>query len=787
MDGAKGNRFSYVTADPFLVINSKGEDVTLTYRGKIIEHKGNPWEFLEQILKDYKIPRIEGLPPFQGGALGYWGYDLARHLEKLPSNAEEDLDIPEMYLGIYDWVLACDNEKQKLTLISTGLPERNADYAKERAENVIGRLNKLDEDQTSLEQKHCVNFVSNFTLAEYTKAIRRVKEYLVSGDSYQVNLSQRFQSEYDGDTWDLYLKLREKNPSPFGAYIDFPEVKILSCSPEEFVNLYDRKVRVRPIKGTRPVGDNAKEIHSNTQQLLSSDKERAENLMIVDLIRNDLGKICKIGSIRVPNLFDVERHPSVLHLVSTVEGDLLESASPVDLLKACFPCGSVTGAPKLRSMEIIGVGVNICEDIWYEYGPTNIQKSNGAELIVNINASPYHAGKRTFRENMIRDRALKNEVFVSYTNLVGGQDELVFDGSSLVVGPNGDLLARGKQFQEDLVITDIYLGTPENVGPSTTNLDDNNIGIPKIIPIPSQINTEPKNNNASEIFEPLDNLSEIYSALVLGTRDYVRKCGFEKVVIGLSGGIDSSLTAAIAVDALGNDNVVGITMPSRYSSDGSVVDAECLARNLGIEIMNVSIEETFTSMLNMLVIPFKNKEPNVAEENLQTRIRGNILMGVSNKFGWMVLTTGNKSEMASGYATLYGDMAGGFAVIKDVPKTLVYDLCKHINLSNSQKNIIPKSVIEKAPSAELKHDQTDQDVLPPYEVLDPIIQAYVEEDMSYKNIVDLGFDAETVKTVIAMINRNEYKRRQAPPGVKITPRAFGRDRRFPIVNKYKDY
>lgn len=433
----------------------------------------------------------------------------------------------------------------------------------------------------------------------------------------------------------------------------------------------------------------------------------------------------------------------------------------------------------------ISVGVNICEDIWYEYGPTNVQKSNGAELIVNINASPYHAGKRTFRENMIRDRALNNKVFVSYTNLVGGQDELVFDGSSLVIGPSGDLLARGKQFQEDLVITDIYFGTPVDIKPSTTNPPED-IGTPKIIRVDSQINTGPKESNASEIFEPMDNLTEIYSALVLGTRDYVRKCGFEKVVIGLSGGIDSSLTAAIAVKALGKDNVVGITMPSRYSSDGSVVDAEYLARNLGIEIMTVSIEETFTSMLNMLAVPFKNKEPNVAEENLQTRIRGNILMGISNKFGWMVLTTGNKSEMASGYATLYGDMAGGFAVIKDVPKTLVYELCKHINLTNYPTNIIPNSVIEKTPSAELKHDQTDQDILPPYEILDPIIQAYVEEDMSYKNIVKLGFDAETVKTVIAMINRNEYKRRQAPPGVKITPRAFGRDRRFPIVNQYRD-
>ena len=295
----------------------------------------------------------------------------------------------------------------------------------------------------------------------------------------------------------------------------------------------------------------------------------------------------------------------------------------------------------------------------------------------------------------------------------------------------------------------------------------------------------PKAALDSCVAAPLDPLAEIYSALVLGTGDYVRKSGFEKVVIGLSGGIDSSLTAAIAADALGSRNVLGVAMPSRYSSEGSLTDARALAENLGIELITVPIEEAFEAMLRTLSGSFRDSPPNVAEENLQTRIRGNILMGLSNKFGWLVLTTGNKSEMATGYATLYGDMAGGFAVIKDVPKTLVYDLARYRNERGAPTTAIPQSVIDKAPSAELKPDQTDQDTLPPYNVLDGILQAYVEEDRSYADMVDMGFDAETVRRVIAMVDRNEYKRRQAPPGVKITPRAFGRDRRLPIINRYR--
>jgi NAD+ synthase (glutamine-hydrolysing) len=438
----------------------------------------------------------------------------------------------------------------------------------------------------------------------------------------------------------------------------------------------------------------------------------------------------------------------------------------------------------------IHIGVNICEDIWYALGPTTVQREAGAEVIVNINASPYYAGKREFREHMLSTRASDNDVYVSYTNMVGGQDELVFDGGSTIFDQTGNIVARGKQFEEELVVVDLDVDAIFNhrLRDSRPRKDRSvlvAIGTAQVIQHSEHTQEKPRTPLDNPICAPIEPLAEIYSALVVGTRDYVRKCGFQKVVIGLSGGIDSTLTAAVAVDALGKDNVLGVAMPSRYSSDGSLTDAEALASNLGIELITVPIEEALQAMLHILSEPFKGREPDVAEENLQTRIRGNILMGISNKFDWMVLTTGNKSEMATGYATLYGDMAGGFAVIKDVPKVLVYELSKHRNANGYPKNVIPTSVIEKVPSAELKPDQTDQDTLPPYEVLDPILQAYVEEDRSLVDIVDMGFDKETVQRVITMVNRNEYKRRQAPPGVKITPRAFGRDRRLPIVNRYK--
>ena len=401
------------------------------------------------------------------------------------------------------------------------------------------------------------------------------------------------------------------------------------------------------------------------------------------------------------------------------------------------------------------VGVNVCEDIWYESGPTNVQADAGARVILNINGSPYHRGKGRFREQMLADRARDNGVYVFYTNLVGGQDELVFDGGSCVFSPSGDVLARGKQFEEDLLIVDI--------DPDATR--------PAVDPTP-----EPA----------LADLEEVYEALTIGTRDYVRKNGFEKVVIGLSGGIDSTLTATIAADALGPENVVVVTMPSRYSSEGSIADSDILAKNLGVKLWNISIEDMFQSSLDSLDPLFAGTGSGVAEENLQARMRGNLLMAISNKFGWLVLTTGNKSEMAMGYGTLYGDMAGGFAVIKDVPKVLVYELAETRN-ARGPSPVIPQSVIDKEPSAELRPDQKDTDSLPPYSVLDPVLEAYVERDKSPADIIGMGFDEEMVKRVIKAVDRNEYKRRQAAPGVKITPRNFGRDRRMPIVNWYRGF
>jgi NAD+ synthase (glutamine-hydrolysing) len=441
----------------------------------------------------------------------------------------------------------------------------------------------------------------------------------------------------------------------------------------------------------------------------------------------------------------------------------------------------------------INIGVNICEDIWYEDGPAKIQAYSGAELIINISASPYHFGKGSVREKMVTARASDNLAIVAFNNLVGGQDELVFDGNSLIVDEKGQILARGKPFQEDLIIADLDI---ESVSQTRLNdarwekeaaIREEQAGmISKKILISDKLLTPKKPKITTGTVEVNGFPEEVYNALVLGTRDYIRKNGFEKVLIGLSGGLDSSLVATVAVDALGKENVVGVAMPSQYSSPGSVTDAELLAKNLGIEILTVPIENTYQSYMGIMAESFKGTEPGVAEENLQARIRGTILMALSNKFGWLVLTTGNKSEMATGYSTLYGDMAGGFAVIKDIPKTMAYKLAEYRN-SLENDNIIPASVITKAPSAELRPDQKDTDTLPPYELLDPILTAYVEEDKSVKQIIDMGYDEAVVRQVARLVDTSEYKRRQAPPGIKITPRAFGRDRRLPITSKFRKY
>ena len=431
-------------------------------------------------------------------------------------------------------------------------------------------------------------------------------------------------------------------------------------------------------------------------------------------------------------------------------------------------------------------GVSVCEDIWYPIGPPTEQAMAGAEVLVNINASPYHAGKRLFRERMLATRAADNSAIVCYVNTIGGQDELVFDGASAVFDQQGQFVARGRQFEEQLLVADLDVGAVFRArlhDPRRRQV----VSAPlrPTVPIALADGPEPvKPALAAEQATPLDGPAEVYRALVLGTGDYVRKNGFRKVLIGLSGGIDSSLTATIAVDALGSSQVVGVSMPSRYSSPGSVDDAAELATNLCIELLTVPIEEMFAAGLRTLAGPFQGTQPGVAEENVQSRLRGLIVMALSNKFGYLVLTTGNKSEMGTGYATLYGDMAGGFAVLKDVPKTLVYELARHRN-TLGERPVIPQAVIDKEPSAELRPDQRDSDNLPPYPVLDPILRAYVEEDRSVEEIVSLGFPESTVRGVIAMVDGSEYKRRQAPPGVKITPRAFGRDRRLPITNHYR--
>ncbi|MCX6343976.1 MAG: NAD+ synthase [Armatimonadetes bacterium] len=433
-------------------------------------------------------------------------------------------------------------------------------------------------------------------------------------------------------------------------------------------------------------------------------------------------------------------------------------------------------------------GVEVCEDAWYAAGPHTMQAlMGGAELIIDINASPFHAGKWRYRERMLGTRASDNSCAIAYVNAVGGQDELVFDGQSLIFSPTGDVIFRCKAFEEQLAIVDVDLslvGHQRLVDPRRRKVRREIAGMVEVPQIKlDPVETTAKKGDLSISSEPPGELEEIYAALVTGARDYVEKNGFKEVVLGMSGGIDSALTACIACDALGAERVRALIMPSIYSSEATQSDAEVISKNLGIRCGFIPISDVFDAYNISLAEVFQGTEPGVAEENLQARIRGNFLMALSNKFGSLVLTTGNKSEIACGYSTLYGDMAGGFAVIKDVPKTLVYRLS---NYRNSISPVIPESIITRPPSAELKPDQTDQDTLPPYDILDPIIEAYVQEDRSVREIVALGFDEETVRRIVRMIDRNEYKRRQAAPGIKITPKAFGRDRRLPITNKYRE-
>jgi NAD+ synthase (glutamine-hydrolysing) len=422
----------------------------------------------------------------------------------------------------------------------------------------------------------------------------------------------------------------------------------------------------------------------------------------------------------------------------------------------------------LHTIGSFQCGISICEDIWADDGPPTTQADGGASVLLNINGSPFHIGKTLERLEMLTERARSCGAYVVYVNSVGGQDELVFDGGSMIIGPDGTLVHRSPQFAEDRFVVDVNAAVTEVAQLRT-------IAVSQGAATRSDI---PRPTIAPELGQP----QEVYEALCAGLSGYLSKNGFEEVVIGLSGGIDSALTAAIAVDALGGDAVRGVTMPTRYSSPGSVDDSVDLAQRLGIEIDTVLIEDIFTGFLDALDPLFGDLAPNVAEENLQARIRGTILMAISNKFGGIVVATGNKSEMAVGYATLYGDMAGGFAVLKDVYKTMVYDLARW---RNSVSYVIPTSTIDKEPSAELREDQRDSDSLPPYDVLDDILSKYIEKDMTASEIIRSGCDPDVVRDIAILVDRNEYKRRQAAPGVKISSKAFGKDRRLPITNRFR--
>ena len=443
------------------------------------------------------------------------------------------------------------------------------------------------------------------------------------------------------------------------------------------------------------------------------------------------------------------------------------------------------GTEELRLFVIGGarVGMSICEDAWNPAGPLAAAATGGAQIVLNLNASPYHADRQRQREHMLSTRAVDAGCAIVSVNQVGGQDELVFDGASLVIDQAGEVVARSPQFREDLLVADLELPPPFR----SRLLDPR--GRPAVDPRPTlQVTDVPEDvSSRPPVVAPvaplLEPLEEVYQALVLGTRDYVTKNGFTDVVVGLSGGIDSSLVAVVAVDALGADRVHGVAMPSRFSSEASGADALALGARLGIDVATIAIEPAHAALLDMLAPVFGGRPPNLTEENLQSRVRGVVLMGLSNEFGWLVLTTGNKSESAVGYSTLYGDTAGGFAVIKDVPKGLVYALCRHRN-ATADGELISEAILTKPPSAELRLDQRDDQSLPPYDVLDPLLAAYIEEDRTGAELEAAGFDPALVRRVISLVDRAEYKRRQTPPGVRVSAKAFGKDRRVPISSRY---
>ncbi len=436
-------------------------------------------------------------------------------------------------------------------------------------------------------------------------------------------------------------------------------------------------------------------------------------------------------------------------------------------------------------------GVNICEDIWLPSNLNQLAIYGDADLVFNLSSSPFHMGKSLARDRMLATRAQDAVSIVAFVNTVGGQDELVFDGNSRVFGPRGNTLAVAKAFEEDLVVLDIDLDEvfsarlkdPRSREMSQRDEPEDPIPVVELPAIADRARPALK----SHATQTPSGEAEVYEALILGTRDYVRKNGFERIVLGVSGGIDSALTASVAVDALGPENVTAVFMPSPVTAKESEEDAIALAKNLGIKLLTLPIGQEMVAYKKSLAPVFEGRPEDVTEENIQSRIRGNFLMALSNKFGWLVLTTGNKSEYATGYTTLYGDMAGGFAVLKDVQKTLVYELARYRNSRSSRAAWIPERTISRPPTAELRAGQLDTDSLPPYDVLDPILRAYVEEDWEVDRIVGMGYDRALVERIIRMVDRAEYKRRQAPPGIRITPRALGKDRRLPITNRHQSW
>lgn len=510
-----------------------------------------------------------------------------------------------------------------------------------------------------------------------------------------------------------------------------------------------------------------------------------EGMRVLERFAEQTGDICAVvGFVEAPRFLHAkagdtaEWDGAVYNSAAVVSGGAVQCAYRKMFLpnygvfdeKRYFTPGT---GPVSFTLGDVTVGLTICEDIWVDDGPfRELSRTHRADLIVNISASPFHAGKIRERENLLRRRTVEADAPIVYVNLVGGQDELVFDGGSLVFDRGGICLLRAPSFTETLTAIDMEFKNPARESPHVSAR----------IPLhrkPSPVPTAPP-----VITRHLDDDEEILEALVLGTRDYIRKNGFSRVVIGLSGGVDSSLVAAVAVQSLGAENVIGVTMPSRFTSSGTYTDAGLLARTLDIRFIELPIHDIFESFIHILAITFNGLRPDVSEENIQARIRGTLLMALSNKFGWLVLTTGNKSETATGYCTLYGDMAGGFAVIKDVPKTMVYRICSLIN-RRAGREIIPESVLVRPPTAELRPNQKDSDSLPPYEVLDPILKLYIEDDLGVEEIAARGFDSDTVSRVMRLCDGSEYKRRQAPPGVKITPRSFGRDRRLPLTNRFR--